>query len=251
MPNIKWKNQPKKIQKLLIINRVIYIEKDTGRLQLMNFNDNPNLGVYCRTNEDICFIRKGLSKKIKNKISTTLEVDLIELSIADASIIGSLLSFNSNGVIVTDFVDSDTIKTLKDHSFEVCVINDKLNAVGNDILVNDHAALVHPDLNEESIQDIKEVLKVPIYNGTIGSLKTVGMAAVVTNIGFLCHPKASDEEIRNIEKIFNKNVMIGTVNHGSPIIGSGIVANSKGAIIGDRTTGIELGRIEEALGFLN
>ena len=133
----------------------------------------------------------------------------------------------------------------------MCVINDKLNAVGNDILVNDHAALVHPDISEKSIQDIKEVLKVPIYSGTIGNLKTVGMAAVLTNIGFLCHPKATDEEIRNIENIFNKNVMIGTVNHGSPIIGSGIVANSKGAIIGDRTTGIELGRIEEALGFLN
>ena len=44
--------------------------------------------------------------------------------------------------------------------------------------------------------------------------------------------------------------MIGTVNHGSPVIGSGLIANSKGAIIGNQTTGIEMGRIEEALGFL-
>ena len=44
--------------------------------------------------------------------------------------------------------------------------------------------------------------------------------------------------------------MIGTVNHGYPVIGSGLVANTKGAIIGKLTTGIEMGRIEEALGFL-
>lgn len=35
------------------------------------------------------------------------------------------------------------------------------------------------------------------------------------------------------------------------MIGSGLVANSKGAIIGNLTTGIEMGRIEEALGFLD
>ena len=230
---------------------MIFIDKDTLRLQLMNFNDNPNLGIYCRTNDDFCFVSKGLSKKIKKRIATTLEVDIIELSIADASIIGSLLSLNSKGAIVTDFADEETIKTIKNQGLDLCVINDNLNAVGNDILVNDNAALVHPNLNEKSISDIKETLNVPIYLGTIGNLKTGGMATVVTKKGFLCHPKVTEEEIHVLEKIFNTNVMIGTVNHGSPIIGSGLVANSKGAIIGDRTTGIELGRIEEALGFLD
>ena len=53
-----------------------------------------------------------------------------------------------------------------------------------------------------------------------------------------------------LEDIFDVKVMIGTVNHGVPLIGSGLVANTKGAIIGDLTTGIEMGRIEEALDFL-
>ena len=76
------------------------------------------------------------------------------------------------------------------------------------------------------------------------------MAAVVTNKGLLCHPKTSEEEIRFLEKVFKVPVMIGTINHGSPVIGSGLVANTKGAIIGDLTTGIEMGRIEEALGYI-
>ena len=219
-------------------------------LQLLDFNENPNLGIFCRANDDIAFICKGLPKKIKTKISSVLEVDLVELNIADATIIGSLLTFNSKGAVVTDFVDIDAIKIIENQGFEVCIIEDKLNAAGNDILVNDNGALIHPDIKNKSMKDIEKVLKVPVYRGTIGTLKTVGMAAVVTNKGLLCHPKITDEEKGVLEKVFGLNVMIGTVNHGSPVIGSGLVANTKGAIIGNLTTGIEMGRIEEALGFL-
>lgn len=38
-----------------------------------------------------------------------------------------------------------------------------------------------------------------------------------------------------------------TVNHGARMVGAGILANSKGALIGDDTTPIEMGKIEEGL----
>ena len=221
------------------------------RLELMNFNENPNLGVFCRTNDDVAFIRKGLPKKQRKLIGKILEVNVVELSIADASVIGSLLSMNSKGAVVCDFIDKASLKIIEENDLNVCVINDKINAAGNDILVNDYGALVHPDIKEKTIKEIKDIFDVPVYQGTINSLKTVGMSAIVTNRGLLCHPKVSDEEKQVLEKVFQVPVMIGTVNHGSPVIGSGIVANTKGAIIGDSTTGIEMGRIEEALGFLD
>lgn len=219
--------------------------------EILDFNENPNLGVFCRANDDVIFVRKGLSKSVKKKISSALDVKLLELNIADATIIGSLLTFNSKGAVVTDFVDDESIKIIKNQDLDVCVISDKYNAAGNDILVNDKGALVHPDMDANSLKMIEKVFDVPVCKGTIGDLKTVGMAAVVTNKGLLCHPKASEEEKRTLEKIFGVNVMIGTVNHGVPLIGSGLVANTKGALVGNLTTGIELGRIEEALGFLD
>jgi len=219
-------------------------------LQLLDFNENPNLGVFCRANDDVVFLRKGLSKKVENIIVDALGAKIVELTIADASIIGSLLVFNSRGAVVTDFVDKESIKVIERQGFDVCVIDDRLNAAGNDILVSDKGALVHPDMKDESISNMEKVFGVPVYRGTIGSLKTVGMAAVVTNKGLLCHPKVTDEEKLALEKVFDVNVMIGTVNHGTPLIGSGLVANTRGAIIGNLTTGIEMGRIEEALGFL-
>ena len=217
--------------------------------QRLDFNENPNVGVFCRANENIAFIRRKLSKEIKEKISTTLDVKLVELNIADASIIGSLLAFNSYGAVVTDFIDDENLKNIQNQGLKVSVISDILNAAGNDILVNDKGALVHPNLENKTLKKIEETFNVPAIKGTIGSLNTVGMAAVVTNKGLLCHPKVTEDEKSNLEKIFNVNVMIGTINHGVPLIGSGLVANTKGAIVGNLTTGIELGRIDEALKF--
>ena len=157
---------------------------------------------------------------------------------------------NSSGAIVTAFTNKETFLTLEKLGLRVFPIKDIINAAGNDILANDYGALVHPELKATTIKQISKTLDVPVQKGTIASLGTVGMAAVVTNKGCLCHPKTTDEEKQQLKKVFDVEVMIGTVNHGFPMIGSGLVANTKGAIIGNMTTGIEMGRIEEALGFL-
>ena len=219
--------------------------------ELLDFNENPNLGVYCRSNNTVAFIQHGLLKKIKKKVQKTLEIKLIELSIAESTIVGSLLAMNSAGAVVTDICNEQVIKSIKDEGLQVFVITDKINAAGNDILVNDSGAIVHPDITDEALKQIEKTFNVPVKRGTIASLKTVGMAATVTNKGCLCHPKVSEDEKQLLEDVLKVSVMIGTVNHGHPMIGSGLVANIHGAIIGNKTTGIEMGRIEEALGFLD
>ncbi|MBN2599147.1 MAG: translation initiation factor IF-6 [Candidatus Thermoplasmatota archaeon] len=217
----------------------------------MDFNENPNVGIYCRTNDSVVFLQHSLPKKTKQVIGKVLGVKIVELSIADSTIIGSLLTCNSQGAIVTAFTNKETVLTLEQHGLRVFPIKDVINAAGNDILANDYGALVHPELKNTTIKQISSILGVPVQRGTIASLGTVGMAAVVTNKGCLCHPKATDEEQQQLKKVFDVDVMIGTVNHGFPMIGSGLVANKQGAIIGNMTTGIEMGRIEEALGFLD
>jgi translation initiation factor 6 len=218
-------------------------------LQLLDFNENPNVGIYCRANDSVVFLQNSLVKKTKQLIGDVLGVKVVELCIADSTIIGSLLTFNSHGAIVTAYSSKETLKTIEQQGLNVYPIKDIINAAGNDILANDHGALVHPDLKTTSLKKISDILDVPVQKGTIAGLGTVGMAAVVTNKGCLCHPKVTDEEKKFLENVFDVPVMIGTVNHGFPMIGSGLVANTKGAIIGNMSTGIEMGRIEEALGF--
>jgi hypothetical protein len=50
-----------------------------SRFQRLDFNENHNVGVLCRTNEDVAFIQRGLSKKIKEKVISALDVTLVEL----------------------------------------------------------------------------------------------------------------------------------------------------------------------------
>jgi len=216
----------------------------------MDFNENPNIGIYCRANDSTVFLQKSLSKKTRHLLGSVLGAKVVELTIADSTIIGSLLMLNSHGAVVTEFADTKTQQLIASQGLKLFPIKDVINAAGNDILANDKGALVHPDLKPATVKRISDTLGVPVQKGTIAQLGTVGMAAVVTNKGCLCHPKVTKEEKQLMERVFGVEVMIGTVNHGFPMIGSGLVANSNGAIIGNMTTGIEMGRIEEALGFL-
>ena len=223
---------------------------ETPRLALIDFNENPNVGIYCRANNTVAFVQRGLTKKTKQLVATTLAVKVVDVSICDATIIGSLLALNSTGIIVTESIDSVSHKKLKDQGLHILLLKDVINAAGNDILVNDHGALVHPDMKSPTIKKIQDTLGVPVERGSIAGQGTVGMAAVVTNKGCLCHPKIDHAEQKQLESLFKVKAMIGTVNHGFPMIGSGLVANDHGVLIGKFTTGIEMGRIDEALGFL-
>ena len=218
-----------------------------SKFQRLDFLENPNLGVFCKTTDDISIIRKALPKKILKRVSSALQTDFIEMQIADAHIVGSLLACNSHGVIVSNIIGEKEIKTLESHGFSVLAIEDTINAVGNDMLINDHGGLIHPKMGEKTIEAIEDCLHISLSKGTIAGLETVGMAAVATNKGVLCHPKVTDDEKKLLESVFQVPVMIGTINHGVPLIGSGLVANSHGAIFGSLTTGIEMGRIVESL----
>ncbi|KAA0007522.1 MAG: translation initiation factor IF-6 [Thermoplasmata archaeon] len=216
----------------------------------LDFDRNPHIGIFGKANDDVIFLRKNLLKSVKKRVAKTLNAEIVEISISTSSIIGSLLALNSHGAVITSETDEETIEQIKNEGLSVFVMQDKHNAAGNNILVNDKGALVHPEIRRYNIKQMEKVFGVPVKTGTIAGLKTVGMAAAVTNKGLLCHPKIEEKERELLESLFDVDVMVGTVNHGVPLIGSGLLANSHGAIVGTLTTGIEMGRIEEALGFL-
>ncbi len=163
--------------------------------------------------------------------------------------IGALLCMNSKGVLVSDIVDEREMQPILEHT-DVTTVPESYNALGNNILVNDKAALLNPLLSKKTEEGVKERLDVEVKRGTIAGMNMVGSIAVVTNKGAICHPHATDEEIDIIENLFDVDVAKSTANHGSGWLGTSLIGNTKGAVIGDRTTPIELGRIEEGLKYL-
>lgn len=207
------------------------------------------LGVFARCTEKIVLVPPEVEPQAVEALEKVLGTTAVRAMVGGSSVLGSLISANSQGFVVTQHASEDELRRLSEYG-RVTRLPGKINAAGNVILVNDNAALAHPGLSSRACEAVSETLGVEVIKGTIGGLKTVGMAAMATNKGLLVHPRASEEEISVLEDLFELPVDVGTVNFGSPLVGSGLLANSHGYIAGDETTGPELGRIEDALGFL-
>ncbi|MEA3137327.1 MAG: translation initiation factor 6 [Thermoplasmata archaeon] len=213
---------------------------------------NPNVGVYVRATSTHLFVPLGITALNVKDLEDALGHKSIEATIGGSPLIGSLVAANKFGAIVADFATDEEMDVFAKAGLKVARLEQsRLNAAGNNVLCNDHGALVHPDLPAKSVASVAEVLNVEVERGTIAGLSTVGTAGFATNKGVLTHPLASDAELAFIKKALHAPARIGTVNHGHGLVGAGIAANQNGVAAGSRTTGIELGRIDEALGFLD
>ena len=215
----------------------------------MDITGNPYIGIFCAVNENIALVPIDFEKKHINKLNEALQIEIVPISIAGSRLIGSLLALNSNGAIANNLMETNEILKLKEY-IDVTILTDKLNAIGNNILANDHAAVVHNQFSKKSITEIEDALDVEVMKGTIAGSKTVGTAAIITNRGGICHPKVKKDELELLKSFFKIDITTGTANYGTPLIGACLIANSKGAVTGTTTTGIELGRIEDGLNLI-
>jgi translation initiation factor 6 len=213
-------------------------------MRTINIQDSPIIGAFATCTEDLALVPLGTSDKISKTLEDSLQVNVVRTLVNGSTIVGSLCRGNSNALLVS----RDSVVRGQD-SLDIPVVEvpGKMNAMGNIILANDSAAMVHPDLSDRSIEVIEKALKVDVTRGTIGGAKTVGMAGVATNKGLLVNPRATASELEALEALFDLPVDIGTTNYGTQMVGSGLLANSKGYVAGSQTTGHELGRIEDAL----
>jgi translation initiation factor 6 len=218
-------------------------------IRQLDFYGYPYVGIYGMNTEQYVVLPPDLPEPAVLATAETLGVTAIRTLINESTLVGSMMTGNSNGFVVSDLALDKEVRALQQHT-KVTRLKGRMTASGNIILANDTAALVHPALSDKNVEAITKALKVDVKRGTIGGLKTVGMAGCATNRGLLVHPRATEEELAALEDLFHLPVDIGTVSFGSPLVGSAILANTKGLITGTRTSGPELGRIEDALGFI-
>lgn len=214
------------------------------------FAADPHIGVFARAFEEFAVVPPTAPDEFAAGVAEALDVEVVRTTIQGSSIIGSLLAGNSNGMVVSGLVTDDELAVLKEYG-EVMTLGTSMNAAGNVILANDRFAAVHPEMPIEEAEAVGTFLGVPVRRLTFGGIKTVGMAAVATNKGVLIHPRSSDAEIARLaECAEGLQIGAGTVNMGGGLVGTGVLANSKGYLVGLETTGFEIGRIEEVFGFL-
>jgi len=204
--------------------------------------------VYAAVNEELLIVGPEVPRREEKAMAEALEVRVVETTMAGAGIVGSLIAMNSHGAVVSGLAEAPELQRLG--LGRVSRIAHRLNAAGNNILCNDSGAIVHPGFDDPVIREISNVLGVPTERGTVAGVRTVGSAAVATNKGVLCHPHAREEEMAVVRDLLKVPVRNTTANYGTAQIGACLIANTRGAVIGSKTTPIEMGRIEEGLGYL-
>lgn len=212
----------------------------------MDFSGNPYVGVYCAANESLCVVGRDVPLKAVRGIGEALEVHVVPMTVGGANVVGVLVAMNSKGAVLSGFASQEELRLLKDLS--ILVLPHRLNAAGNNVLCNDRGAVVHPGYDDRTVGMIADTLGVDVERGTLAGMRTIGSAGAATNKGVLAHPHATDAELRVVADVLKVPAKITTANYGTGQIGACLVANSKGAVVGRRTTGIEIDRIQDGLG---
>ncbi|MEM7825255.1 MAG: translation initiation factor IF-6 [Candidatus Aenigmatarchaeota archaeon] len=220
----------------------------------INFFGDHNVGMYGKACDKFCFLSFLVQENIIKKIENLLKVKVYPVSIAKTDFIGILCCLNSNGIVLPKILAEKELEILREIKKELGInlgtIESKFTAVGNLILCNDKGALLSKTFTKKDKKKVEDLLGVNSEYLSVAKIKTLGSCGIATNKGCLIHRDAKEEEIKIIEDVLKVKVDVGTANFGSPFVGSCIIANSNGALIGSSTTGPEFLRISEALGLV-
>lgn len=207
---------------------------------------SPYLGVYLRIGDARALIPPNTPAALQHEIERGFGVTAVRTTVHDSEVVGAFVAMNSHGTVVGDEVD-DLERTQLEQAAPLAVVRARHNAMGNNVLANDHGALVHPEFSDEAVEKIGRALHVPARRGTVAGLGTVGMAAIATNRGVVVHPKATEKEVQVIESALQVPAHRSTANFGVPIVGACIAANSRGLLVGRPTTPVEIAHLQEGL----
>ncbi len=206
-----------------------------------------NIGVSAVANESLAFTSPDADDQFLRDLEEALGVKPHKTTVAGSHVVGSLIAMNSNGAAVSGLAEAGELEVIE-KAIPVRLLPDNLNAAGNNILVNDKGAIVNPDIDDETVKQLEELFQVEVVRAAIAGCNIVGSVCCCNNKGCVCTTDATDDDIEVIKEVLRvAEVQRTTVNHGSKYVGSGLVANSKGALVGDATTPIEMGRLEDGL----
>lgn len=214
-------------------------------MKLLAVHGNPLIGLYAKVSDNFAVV--GVSdENLQSYLREILGVEVISSTIGGSELVGAMVVVNSRGVVVSSSITSKELEKIR-RKVEVKVVDTPMTCLGNNFCVNDKGGISHPDMDSEIVEEVSDFLGVEIAHGTLGGIKTVGMAGVITNKGGIVHPNATEWELKKIVKLMGVEALKGTANFGNDMVGSSILANSKGYLVGRDTTGLELGIIDEAL----
>lgn len=216
-----------------------------------SLNGNDYIGAYATATEEFVLVGPNIQPHKEELIAKELKAKVIKATIDGSDLLGIYTVANSRCILIPELASETEVARIKAAmtGVEVYQFRTNLNALGNNILANDKMALVNPEYNVKERKIIGDLLGVEVLDIAIGGFSTIGASNLLTNTGIVLNNRASDEEIDAVKKMLDFEIVQTTANTGSPNIGICAFANSKGLVVGEKTSGFELARLAQGLGF--
>ncbi|XP_075242056.1 uncharacterized protein LOC142336948 [Convolutriloba macropyga] len=216
----------------------------------IQFENSCEIGCYATLTNSYCLVAQGASENFYSAFESELSdsIPVVHSSIAGCRIVGNLTVGNKNGLLVPNTTVDQELQHIRNslpENIRIQRIEEKLNALGNVIVCNDHVALVHPDLDSETKEIIADVLGVEVFPQTVAGQVLVGTYCSISNRGGLIHPKTTVSDLDELSSLLQVPLVAGTVNRGSNQISSGLIVNDWIAFTGFSSTATEISVIEK------
>ncbi|XP_011622216.1 eukaryotic translation initiation factor 6-2 [Amborella trichopoda] len=213
------------------------------------FENSCEVGVFSKLTNAYCLVGIGGSENFYSTFEAELAdvIPVVKTSISGTRIIGRLCVGNKKGLLLPHNTTDQELYHLRNSLPDQVVvqrIDERLSALGNCIVCNDHVALAHTDLDKLTEELIADVLGVEVFRQTIAGNILVGSYCAFSNMGGLVHPHTSIEDLDELSTLLQVPLVAGTVNRGSEVVGAGLCVNDWTAFCGADTTATELSVIE-------
>lgn len=221
-------------------------------MELATVFGSPNVGVYIYANNKLAFIPRDAPEKLERQVRSVLGVRVYRATVAGSRLMGVFIAGNDNGIVLPRVVGDEELEAITSAARELelsVVVLDEVRetGLGNLVLANDKGCLVSNILPKSAAAKISEALGLECADGVIAGMPLVGSLAVATNMGLAVPPLITEDELRELASLFRVPANVATVNRGRFFLRAGIVANDRGALVGEETTGVELMQLQRTL----
>lgn len=212
-------------------------------IEKYNYTGNESIGFHATVTREQSIYPPDFKKKSFFKTENS-----VETYINRTKLVGLFTSGNSNCMLIPEETTDREKKKLEKASIKFEVLDSPDNALGNLILCNNKGAYVSKKLSHKK-EKIEQALEVPVTIGKIAGIQNPGVCGLTNEKGAVIHREASEKEAEKVKEALGlEDINIGTVNLGSPYTGSGSIAAREAILVGENTSGPEIGRIDRTLG---
>jgi len=202
------------------------------------------VGLFGIANDTLALVPTSTEERALKAIEEILDVKTIKTSIYESSLLAVFAKMNNKYAYLPSYCNAREVEGVE-KEIKVKIIQTE-KALGNMMEINDTNAIVSMGLPKKEVEAIKET-GLEVLQMNIAKTDAVGSSIVLTSKSFLISPNASKEEIKRVGETLNIKGGSSTANTGDAFVRNSVLANSKGAIVGENTTGFEMNRIDEAL----